>query len=125
MLMTCPVARIRQADKITQLNERGEVINEGTPDELLEPLDDDTQTVTSDDLETEIQRTVTFAAIPDEDDEPEEDATRRLGDSDMYGFYARAAGRHTLVVLAICMAIYAFCQAFPSMSRRLQVPLQV
>lgn len=123
--MTCSVARIRQADKITQLNERGEVINEGTPDELLEPLDDDdAQTITSDDLETDIQRTVTFAAIPDEDDEPEEDNTRRLGDSSMYGFYARAAGRHTLVVLAICMAIYAFCQAFPSMFDPLQV-LQV
>lgn len=42
------------------------------------------------------------------------DHRRRLGDSAMYMFYIRAAGRHLMVSLAFCMAIYAFCMAFPS-----------
>lgn len=45
----------------------------------------------------------------------EEDKSRRLGDSAMYGFYAKAAGRHLLFILCIAMAVYAFCQSFPSM----------
>lgn len=91
------------------------MINEGKPDELLEPLDSgDLHVAHREDLESVIQHTVTHAATPD--NESEQDETRRFGDSSMYAFYARAAGRGTLVGLAVCMAIYAFCQAFPSKS---------
>ena len=110
------MARLRYADKIIQLDEKGEVINEGRPEEMLEPLSDDStlQPEMEDKLEVLAKAQVATAV---QQVEEEEDETRRLGDSTMYLFYAQAAGRGMLVSLAICMAVYAFCQSFPSMSQ--------
>lgn len=105
------MGRIRYADKITQLSGKGEVINEGTPDELLEPLDGELHIMESEDVGNDIQHAVTHIATLE--DELEQDETRRLGDTSMYSFYARAAGRGMLASLTVCMAVYAFCQSFP------------
>jgi hypothetical protein len=59
---------------------------------------------------------VTSAAKELADQEILEDKSRRLGDTGMYGFYAKAAGRTTLAILLVSMSIYAFCGSFPSKS---------
>ena len=42
------------------------------------------------------------------------DAARQAGDSAVYKFYATAAGWPSIVIFALAMAVFAFCDAFPS-----------
>ena len=42
------------------------------------------------------------------------DSTRRLGNLEMYSFYAKAAGWDTLVLFSFAMATFAFFTSFPS-----------
>jgi hypothetical protein len=107
------VIRLRYADWITQLDEKDEIIHEGRPEEMLEPLQDghDMEPEYEDKLEVLAKTQLATAVEPLEE---EEDEMRRLGDSTIYLFYAKAAGRAKLVSLAICMTIFASCQSFPS-----------
>ena len=42
------------------------------------------------------------------------DATRQLGDSAMYKFYAQGAGWPALLMFCIAMCVFAACDSFPS-----------
>lgn len=113
------VARLSHADQIVSLSEKGHLMYTGTPDELRGSLG-------FSDVELAWEANAAPKQKSEEEERPaaardilvtpelEEDKTRRLGDSAMYSFYAVAAGRTTLLILAVSMGIYAFCSAFPS-----------
>lgn len=111
-------ARLPYADLILALDEKGSVAHVGTPKKLRDilklgdaELGWEAHAEDLDTAEVEAAEDIVEYAVEDTKEDPD----RRLGDSAMYMFYARAAGRHMLVTLAISMAVYAFCQAFPSM----------
>ena len=118
---TSQVNRLRYGDKLVFLNEHGSIKEMGHPKELEHALG---ETVSAARWDVELNaEELPMPEGPDKDtqqeildavEEAQADSTRRLGDSAMYMFYARAAGRGTLLILAISMAFYAFTMAFPT-----------
>lgn len=41
-------------------------------------------------------------------------SARQMGDSAVYKFYMKSAGNLTLIIFFIAMAVFAFCDSFPS-----------
>lgn len=121
-------ARFSYADRIIVLDEKGQIKHEGTPAELQEVLKigeaelgweahvDDEAPKKPKPGETQEKVTAKILESVKPKTLEEQDESRRTGDSAMYMFYARAAGRHLLLMLSISMAVYAFCQSFPSKS---------
>lgn len=115
----CAATRLRHADRIILLNEKGHFDTEGSPEELMDLLklsEVDLGWEAHIDTEKDVEKACISTAVQAATAvvEAEIDQTRRLGDNKTYMFYARAAGRHMIVTMAICMAIYAFCVSFPS-----------
>ncbi|KND92186.1 Multidrug resistance-associated protein 1 [Tolypocladium ophioglossoides CBS 100239] len=119
VMATSSIARLSYADQIVSLSEKGHLMYTGTPDELRGIMGFADVELTWEanaapkKLSEEKERPAAARAILDAP-KLEEDKTRRLGDSSMYSFYAVAAGRTTLLILAVAMGLYAFCSAFPT-----------
>jgi ATP-binding cassette, subfamily C (CFTR/MRP), member 1 len=96
------------------LNEKGQFKQQGPVRALSQSLKLSSSPQTS---KPEIQQTAenlpqTSNLLTDQDIKL--DATRQLGDSAMYMFYARGAGWLSLVIFCIAMLVEAFCDSFPS-----------
>lgn len=105
------------------LGKNGTIKDIGTPKEIEQVIgtissDDEWASTGKDDL-NELEKAptrhadTTIAMM-----ETQVDSTRRLGDTAMYGFYARSAGWDTLVTLFAALAAFAFFTSFPSESKR-------
>ncbi|KAF7552267.1 hypothetical protein G7Z17_g4442 [Cylindrodendrum hubeiense] len=111
--------RVHSAGQLVILNEKGQINGRGTPDELQEVLSE--SPIKSNGKRGKAGR---GAAAPDDSGSgipfmevttaAVDDPTRRLGNWEMYGLYVEAAGKSTLGVFVLAMAVYAFCSSFPS-----------
>ncbi|RYP83764.1 hypothetical protein DL769_001296 [Monosporascus sp. CRB-8-3] len=111
------------ADYVVFLNDKGQISEKGTVEELSEKVNrPQTEAVVGprpllapkeETLET--QRVDTQPVVPAVaiEDLPE-DATRWLGDSAIYKFYANAVGWFSLTTFCIAMTVFAFCSTFPN-----------
>ncbi|KAF6795321.1 ABC multidrug transporter [Colletotrichum sojae] len=123
------IRRAPYADQVVLLNERGQISEVGTPAELSSKIEAKLAVFkrtsgmkfasSSADI-TVAQRNGDESAQPASgeaavvDMEYQAQAARRLGDSAVYGFYARSAGVWPLTCFVACMVVFAFCGSFPN-----------
>ncbi|KZL81674.1 abc transporter [Colletotrichum incanum] len=117
------VRRVPYADQIMLLSEKGQISEVGTPAELsskLETRQAEMKGTGHHGSESGAQSTQRSGerAPPSEavvvDMEYQAQTARRLGDSAVYGFYARSAGWLPLVSFVLSMVVFAFCSSFPN-----------
>ncbi|KAH6995503.1 ABC transporter [Ilyonectria sp. MPI-CAGE-AT-0026] len=111
--------RVHSAGQLVILNERGQISGRGTPDELQDVLSH--VEIKSNGNKTGKKHGASapedngaigaLAELPTAD---VDDPTRRLGNWEMYSLYTQAAGKLTLGLFILAMAVYAFCASFPS-----------
>ncbi|KYK57377.1 ABC transporter [Drechmeria coniospora] len=137
IVATSDVRRVPFADKIVVLNEHGQLRFAGLPAELKQATDLDwavgeiysrgapdskpgaKRSKGNADAKEDGRRpavTNTASALQEAVDmvEIQANSARQVGDSAVYGFYAKSAGWFTMTSFIISICIFAFCDSFPS-----------
>ncbi|CAM1501184.1 Fc.00g103460.m01.CDS01 [Cosmosporella sp. VM-42] len=117
IITSSDVRHASYADQVVLLNDKGQIRHQGGPEGLNQVLglsETETRWNRRDKAEAtqspfDSQRAVAVVANM----EVQADASRRVGDSTMYSFYARAAGWFTIISFFFSMAVFAFCHSFP------------
>ncbi|KAF4311832.1 Metal resistance protein YCF1-like protein 2 [Botryosphaeria dothidea] len=111
------VRRAPYADYIVLLNDKGQIVEAGTSAELSHVFGfSEKQQATERKVETARAPDAGAGTLDQVLASTEENlkSARQMGDSAVYKFYMKSAGNLTLIIFFIAMAVFAFCDSFPS-----------